>query len=109
MRPLQNPWKILSAATLLAVAGMTVPGCGGPSGADLCDAQADCELWSVPQVNACYASADSDDFIASRTPCGPFLDDLRACEDATGFCAANREWDTSCKFERDRWHSCTGK
>ena len=86
---------------------MTWSACGGASGADLCDLEAQCELQAPFQVDACYHSADSDDFIASRTGCGPFLDDLRACEDATGFCAANREWETNCKFERDRWHSCS--
>ena len=108
MHSQRKPWKILFAVALLAATGVVAAGCGGPSAQDLCDAEAQCELWSFGQVNSCYAEADSDDFVAGRTPCGPFLDDLRACEEATGFCGADRKWHTSCGVERDRWHSCSG-
>ena len=104
-----KPWKTLFAVALLAAAGIVAFGCGGPGGDDLCDAQAQCEGWSFGQIDSCYHEGESDDFVASRTPCGPFLDDLRACEEATGFCAADFDWHTSCKFERDRWHSCSGR
>ena len=106
---MQTTKRIMAAVALLAAAGVAAPGCGAPSGQSLCDDEADCELWSFGKVNSCYAEADTDDFVAGRTPCGGLLDDLRACENATGFCAADRDWHTNCGFERDRWHKCSGR
>jgi hypothetical protein len=103
-----KPWKTLFAVVLLAAAGVVGSGCGAPSGQSLCDAEAQCKAWNFGEIDSCYREADEDEFFADRLGCGGFLDDLHACEEATAFCSSGRDWDTNCKIERDRWHSCSG-
>src|SRR4051812_18995534 len=100
---------LLTAALLVAAACVSMTGCGGPSGQSICDARAQCEGWSEGEVSSCYSNADGDDFLASRSPCGSFLDDLRACQEATGFCTAGRSFETSCNGQKDNWNHCIGK
>ena len=102
-----KPWKVLFAVALLAAAGLATAGCGGPSGQSLCDAEAQCRGWSVLQHDQCLHEAEDDEFWAGRTPCGDFLDALRACEEATAFCTActksRREiWDGSGSLRESR-------
>ena len=109
MRAQIQPLKLIFTLALLCTAGAVVPGCGGPAGGDFCDAEASCEGWSPGQYNSCLSGADNDELLASRFGCGPFLDQLLACKDATGFCSGGRDWETSCKHERDNFNHCVGR
>lgn len=101
-----KPWKLLFALTLLASAGAAVPGCGGPSGASICDAKCQCEGCSTVDYNNCRAQADSNETLTAQLGCGPYLDDLLACQDSTGVCVAGHDWQTSCGVQKDRWENC---
>lgn len=104
-----KPSRLLIAVAALSLAAAAVPGCGGPPGADLCDAEARCELWSPAQANACYAEADDNARFSSAVGCAPALDNLIRCQEATGFCDGGRHWKIMCMPEQDAWHKCSGR
>ncbi len=98
--------KLLSAAALFALTGLAFAACGGPPGADVCDARCACEGCSIAGHNDCLRHDEDDAFAADRRGCLPFYDEFRACEAATGFCREGHHWETDCGRERDRWRSC---
>jgi len=66
----------------------------------------ECEGCSPSAYDTCRVRADSDAAFSDRVGCGPLLDELLACEDATGFCRVGRGFETDCGLERDRWGHC---
>jgi hypothetical protein len=95
--------SLVRSVSLLVLAGAAAA-CG-PSGAGLCDARCECEGCSQFDYDLCVRDADGEFREADFRGCGFEYDEFIACQNATAVCF-HGDYETSCKFERDRWKRC---
>ncbi|MEO5727689.1 MAG: hypothetical protein ABI134_24135 [Byssovorax sp.] len=96
--------KAIVTTGFLALAGFTIVDCG--NAVAVCDMKCDCEKCETSAYNACLATGESDRHTAIESGCNDALDDLEACQVATGVCKGP-DFATDCGPQKDGWKKCT--
>jgi len=72
----------------------------------VCDDKCNCEGCSNQALDNCYSDALNQEREANAKGCLNFYDDLQACQSSTGFCKSGKDYETSCKTEKERYDNC---
>jgi len=96
-------WAIVCVSVLCAVACT-------PSEEYLCDLKCECEGCSDSEYDHCLNGYDDELDRADRADCLDEWDDVLACREDTGYCAADKKggdkFKDDCGPEDSRWHAC---
>jgi hypothetical protein len=104
MKALLNS-PLLRLITTIGLFTFALPGCTS-DGEAVCDLKCECEGCSDGMYDDCYFGALDKEREADGRGCLDFYDELAACEYDTGFCRSDGQFDTSCKFEKERYDNC---
>jgi hypothetical protein len=94
-----------SRALVLALLALAPAACKSDATA-VCDMKCDCDRCSPGDYDSCLRNADADEAEADRRGCLSQYDDLKACQNDTGYCKSNGDFETSCGREKDRLDAC---
>ena len=94
--------RLLFTVPFMALA---LPACSSNAEA-VCEAKCDCEGCSAATLNDCYFEAEDKTRESENNGCIGHYEELKACENDTGFCKSDFTWETSCKAEKERYDNC---